>query len=375
MKQRRTFLQLGLVLVTGIALMPGGFAAGDREGWKHFKDEGSRYEVFGDFAEAESAYARSLELAKLPRATLAERGEIIARLANAMLWQGKFERAEPHFIELIALIPKLKSEGKRNEDFFSCVDALSNTYFERVNGVNKISAIQHSIRIIDTAFGDTHPELPRELMDLAYTYSALGMNKEALSFANRALSIARHQTSDKGQIHHWKALTLVGTCKKSIGDWSGAEKAFEQAVSLMSTSPKRFSLTAAAAKAQLSIVYFHMHKKEESKRLFREAEGLFLTRLYALDRKGAREAGGAGPELLPFAQMYVAFGQYDKAEPICRRALMWTKMSYGDKDPFLINELRVHGFVLSRLGRLKESQAQEAEARALARLYKGDSEE
>lgn len=375
MNWRRTFLQLCLALVFGISLIPGGFAAGDREGWKHYKNEGSRYEVFGDFANAEKAYTRSLELAGPPHASAAERGEVMARLANAMLWQQKFERAEPYFIELLALIPKLKSEGKRNEDFFSCVEALSSTYFERVRGVNKVSAIQHSIRIIDTAFGDMHPELPRELMELAYTYSALGMSREALSFANRALAIAKRQTSDKGQIHLWKALTLVGTCKKSVGDWSGAQKSLEQAVSLMSKSPKRFSLTAAAAKAQLSIVYFHMHRKEESRKLFREAEALFLSRLLEVDKKGTRAIGGSGPELLPFAQMYVAFGQYEKAEPICRRSLLWTRMTYGDKEPLLINELRVHGFVLSRLGRLKESQGQEAAARALARLYRGDSEE
>jgi len=375
MKWRRTFLQLGLVLVAGIAPMPSGFTAGDREGWKHFKDEGSRYEVFGDFAKAEKAYSKSLLLAKPPAATVAERGEVMARLANAMLWQQKFELAEPYFAALLKLVPQLKSEGKRNEDFFTCIDALSNSYFERIRGTHRISAIQHSIRIIDTAFGDNHPELSKELVALSYTYSALGMNQEALTFANRALAIAQRDNTEGGQIHLWKTLTLVENRKKSVGDWSGAQKSFERAIALMNKSPKRFSMTAASAKAQLAIVYFHMHKKEESRRLFKEAEALYLSKIFDLDRKGGRGVGSAGPELLAFAQMYVAFSQYDKAEPVCRRALMWTKMIFGDKDPFVINELRLHGFVLSRLGRMKESQGQEAAARALARLYKGTSED
>lgn len=375
MNWSRRLFQFVLAFVSGTILVSGALAAGDREGWKHFKDEGSRYEVFADFAKAEKAYEKSLGLAKPPLASAAERGEVMARLANAMIWQQKFQAAEPYFQELLILIPKLKSEGKRNEDFFTCVDALSNAYFERIKGTNRIAAIQHSIRIIDTAFGDSHPELSRELIALAYTYSALGMNQEALTFANRALSIAKRETSDKGQIHLWKTLTLVGCCKKSVGDWTGAQKAFEQAVTLMNNSPKRFSLTAASAKAQLAIVYFHQHKKAESKKLFKEAEALYNSKIFELGKKGLRDIGTSGPELLAFAQMYVAFGQYDKAEPICRRALMYTEMVFGDKDANLINELRVHGFVLSRLGHMKAAQGQEANARALARLYKGSSEE
>ena len=350
------------------------FAAGDREGWKHYKDEGSRYEVFGDFAKAQKAYSKSLELAKPPLASIAERGEVMARLANALIWQQKFAEAEPYFNELLKLTPRLKSEGKRNEDFFTCLDSLSNAYFEKIKGTNRISAIQHSIRIIDTAFGDIHPDLSKELVALAYTYSALGMNREALNFAKRALSVAQREKSDKGQIHLWKTLALVGACKKSIGDWNGARDALEQSVSLMNKTVKRFSMTAAAAKAQLAIVYFHMHKKKESKDLFKEAEGLFVSKIYEFDKKSARDIGTSGPELLAFAQMYVAFGQYDKAEPVCRRSLLWTKMVFGPEDPNLINEYRLHGFVLSRLGRLKESQAQEAAALTLSRLYKGDLE-
>lgn len=370
MNWQKTFTKVSTIFVSGILLCPAGCAAGDREGWRHFKDEGSKFEVFGDFAGAERAYAKSLKLVDASKVSTAERGEVMARLANVMLWQQKFKQAEPYFNELLKLIPQLKSEGKKNEDFFTCVDSLSNAYYERSQGVNRIPGIQHSIRIIDTAFGDIHPELPRELVALAYTYSALGMNQEALSFANRALSIAKRETSEKGQIHLWKTLALVGNCRKSVGDWEGARQAFEQAVSLMNKSLKRFSLTAAAAKAQLAIVYLHMQKKEESKKLFKEAEALFASKLYEMDKKGLRDIGTTGPELLALAQMYVAFSQYSKAEPICRRSLLLTKVTFGDKDPFLINELRVHGFVLSRLGRMKESQGQEAQAQALASLYK-----
>lgn len=359
-----------VVLLPPLVAPSPAFAAGDRQEWKHFKDEGSKQEVFGNFAQAEQAYAKSLSLAKSPDATAVERGEVMARLANSMVCQQKFDAAEPYFNELLKMIPGLKTDGKGNEDFFSCVDALANAYFVRVLGFKRISAIQHSIRLIDTAFGENHPEILRELAVISSTYLALGMNQEALTFANRALSIAKKDKSEKGKLLYWKTLALVGTCRKSVGDWAGAQKAFETAVSLMNQSSNRFSLTAASAKAQLAIVEFHMHRKDESKRLFQEAEGLFLSKIYELDRKRRREFGNSGPELIAFAQMYVAFNQYEKAEPICRRAILWTQSSLGLKDPHLINEYRLHGFVLSRLGRMKESQKQEAASLALAREYK-----
>lgn len=375
-----SLMSVSMVLLTPLVALlpvlvapPPVFAAGDREGWKHFKDEGSKQEVFGNFAQAEQAYAKSLSLAKSPHATEVERGEVMARLANSMVCQQKFDAAEPYFNELLKIIPGLKTDGKGNEDFFSCVDALSNSYFVRVLGFKRISAIQHSIRLIDTAFGEKHPEILRELAVLSNTYAALGMNQEALTFANRALSIAKKDKSEKGKLLYWKTLALVGTCRKSVGDWIGAQRAFETAVLLMNQSPNRFSLTAASAKAQLAIVEFHMHRKAESKRLFQEAEGLFLSKIYELDRKQQQGLSTSGPELVAFAQMYVAFNQYAKAEPICRRAILWTQSSLGPKDPNLINELRLHGFVLSRLGRMKESQKQEAASMALAREYKGAS--
>ncbi len=347
-------LLVALLFPASVLFLPPGFAAGDADGWKHLKDEGSKQEVFGNFAGAELAYAKSLSLTKPPNASAAERGEVMARLANVMICQQKFDAAEPYFNELLKIIPSLKIDGKGNEDFFSCVDALSNAYFVRVLGFKRISAIQHSIRLIDTAFGEKHPEILRELAVLSSTYLALGMNQEALTFANRALSIAKKDKSEKGKLLYWKTLALVGACRKSVGDWAGAQKSFENAVMLMNQSPNRFSLTAASAKAQLAIIEFHMHRKDESKRLFQEAEGLFLSKIYELDRKNQKDLSTSGPELVAFAQMYVAFNQYEKAEPICKRAILWTQSSLGPKDPNLINELRLHGFVLSRLGRMKE---------------------
>lgn len=374
MYRQHKSLKQGALILAGMMFVPASYAAGDREGWKHYKDEGSRYEVFGDFAGAERAYTKSLNLAKPPQASTAERGEVIARLANALLWQQKFDAAEPYFNELLKIIPSLKTEGKRNEDFFSCVDALSSAYFERITGVKKISAIQHSIRLIDTAFGEEHPDLLKELDSLSGCYSALGMNQEALTFANRALALSRKDTSEKGKIQYWKTLVQVGNCRKAVGDWTGAQKAFENAIYLLQKSPKRYSLTAASAGAQLAIIEFRNHRKEQAKRLFREAEAMYLAKLYDLESKQNRHLGSSGPELLAFAQMYVAFNEHEKAERVCRKSILWTQTAFGAKDPSLINEYRLHSFVLSRLGRNKESQKQEALARQLLKEYKGESE-
>jgi tetratricopeptide (TPR) repeat protein len=349
-------------------LSPAVIAAGDREGWHHFKDEGSHNEVFKEFAKAEQSYSKALKLANASNSSAAERSELTARLATVMLWQGKFEQAEPHFNEVLKIIPRLKASGNRNEDFFSCVDALSNAYYERILGRNRIAGIQHSIRLIDTAFGDTYPELNRELVNLSYTYLALGMNREALTFANRAHSIAKKDKSEKGQIHQWKVASLVGACRKAVGDWNGARNAFVMAVYGSQKSPKGFSMTAASAKAQLAIIEFHFHKKEESKRLLKEAEIIYFDRLKGLEGK-RRSIADAGLELLPLAEAYIAFHEYQKAEPICRKAIQWTSQVFGPQDPNLIKQYRVHGFVLGRLGRAKEAAKQEAAAHELARLY------
>jgi len=194
------------------------------------------------------------------------------------------------------------------------------------------------------------------------------MNKEALTFANRAHSIAKKDKSEKGQIQQWKVLTLVGVCRKAVGDWEGARNAFVLAVYKSQKSPKGFSMTAASAKAQLAIIEFHFQRKEDSKRLCKEAEIIYFERLKGLEGK-TRNISNAGLEILPLAEMYIAFHEYAKAEPICRKAIEWTTLMYGPKEPNLIKQYRVHGFVLGRLGRAKEAAKQEAAAHQLARLY------
>lgn len=369
MISRQKIFKVSICSLLWVSLLsPASLAAGDREGWHHFKDEGSHHEVFKDFARAEQSYSKALKLAIASNASTAERGELKARLATVMVWQGKFEQSEPYFHELLRIIPGLKASNKRNEDFFSCVDALSNAYYERILGRNRIAGIQHSIRLIDTAFGDTYPELLRELVHLSYTYLALGMNREALTFANRAHSIAKKDKSEKGEIHQWKVASLVGACRKAVGDWNGARNAFVKAVYGSQRSPKGFSMTAASAKAQLALIEFHFHKKEDSKRLLKEAEIIYFDRLKGLEGR-RRSIADAGLELLPLAEMYIAFHEYDKAEPVCRKAIQWTSQIFGPQDPNLIKQYRVHGFVLGRLGRAKEAAKQEAAANNLARLY------
>lgn len=349
------------------------FAAGDREGWRHYKDEGSKHEVFGDFAGAERAYTKSLSLATPPNANAAQRAEVTARLANAMIWQQKYDAAEPFFNELIKVIPGLKQAGKPSEDFFSCVEALANAYFEGIQGVKRIGAIQHSIRLIDTAFGDLHPALGKELVALSSTYAAVGMNQEALTFARRALSVSRRDQSDKGRSKYAKAVLLVGMCRKSVGDWQGAREDIENALSILERAHKRTTLTFASACAELSVIYYHLAKVELSKKYFKEAAAILVPKLAVLDGLDKRKLATTGPELLPFAEMYLAFKQYDKAEPVCKRAIVWTQAGGGAKDPNLIKEHRVYGYVLTKMGRLSEAAKEEALASNLADEFKSNS--
>lgn len=362
-------LSLFSILVVSCSDIPV-VAAGDREGWKHFRDEGNRHEAFHDYLMAEKSYAKSLQLATSSVATPLDRAELVALLATVMIWQQKHEEAEPYFKQLLEVIPKFKGKDARNEDFLSCIDSLCNAYFEKSFAEKRISGIQHSIRLIDTAFGDTHPSLPKELIVLSYTYSALGMHKEALTFANRALAITKRNKTEKGVVMYSKALAQLGHCRKAVGDWVGAQKAFEESISYLGTTNKSVSITTAASKAQLALVYYRLGRKADSKRLMREAEILYAPRIAELDTKRKWDVSSSGAELVPLAQLYMVYTDFEKAEPILARSILWTEKIYGKKDPNLINELNLHSFVLSRLRRQKESAQQLERAESLKREFK-----
>lgn len=331
-------------------------AAGDREGWRRYKNDGSRFEVFGDYAGAERAYTRALSLANPPDALPAERGEIVARLTNAMIVQKKFSRAEPYFKELCKLTPTLKESSKSNEDYFTSIDALSETYTDQANSYNRIPSLEHGAILLDTAFGGYHPRLARTLIFLATSYEPIGFFKESKALSEKALKAAQRDRSIKGGQMAVRCYDAIGRACEDAGDWKGAASAFESALRIYTELKPHPSLTFAALTSHLAIIYLKLGRTADAKRMYSKADDIFTTRISYFEKSQKKGYSAVAVDALDCAVMLAEFKQYKRAEAMCVKAMMWLQVSYGMENPGMVPAYKLHSLVLKQLGRAADAK-------------------
>ncbi|MBC7996512.1 MAG: tetratricopeptide repeat protein [Leptolyngbya sp.] len=345
-------------------------AAGDRDGWRRYKNDGSRFEVFGDYAGAERSYTRALSLANPPDALPAERGEIIARLTSAMIAQKKFSRAEPYFKELCKLSPTLKESSKSNEDYFTSIDALSETYTDQANSFNRIPSLEHGAILLDTAFGGYHPRLARTLIFLANSYEPIGFAKESKALAEKALKAALRDKSSKGGQMSVRCYEAIGRACEDAKDWKGAASAFESALRIYTELKPNTTLTSAALTSHLANIYLKFGRTADAKRMYKKADDIFTTRIASFEKSQKKGYSDVAVDALDCAIMLTEFKQYRRAEAMCVKAMMWLQVSYGMENPGMVPAYKLHALVLKQLGRATDAKKEVAMATYLQTKFR-----
>lgn len=364
MNANRKLTALALAYCCALLSTPG-LASGDREGWRRYKNDGSRFEVFGDYQGAERAYTRSLSLANSLNALPAERGEIMARLTSALIAQKKFSRAEPYFQELIKLSPTLKESSKSNEDYFTSIDALSETYTDQASAYNRIPALEHGLMLLDTGFGGYHPRLARTLIFLATSYEPIGFVKESKELAAKALKAAQRDRSDKGAQMAVRCYESLGRACQDNKDWKGAATNFEMAAKTYSDIKNSSNLTYAALISHLAVIYMKLGRTAEAKSMFKKADEIFTTRIAHFENSKKKGYAAVAVDAFDCASMLAEFNDYKRAEPMCLKAMMWLQVSYGMENPSMVPAYKLHALTLNKLGRTADAKQETAMANLL----------
>jgi tetratricopeptide (TPR) repeat protein len=262
-----------------------------------------------------------------------------------------------------------------------------------------LATCREALRLMEESEGPDSPDVANLLNDLVDVEIERQDFADALALAERAREIADRlgdQFSGKDAVRvRVKTLGLLGTIRRTLGDYARAEVDLKQALAAAGAEFGEGSREVAAARNSLGVLYKYWGRFEEGLSLYRQAldsvneESLEAATIYhniggILHAQGdfaaadgpARRAWGISRGLLgeddprtmleaaAYAGVLVGLGKYGESERIYRRALEIFEKTYGPQHYEVAANLHGLAAVLDARGDYQE--AEEHYRRALA---------
>jgi tetratricopeptide (TPR) repeat protein len=226
----------------------------------------------------------------------------------------------------------LQAEGRLDEAFHACTEAL---------------------RLIEESDGSESPDVANLLTDLAEIEHERGNVSAALLLAERAAAIEQALqdvfTGETAACIRTRTLALLGTIRRTHGDYAGAEGPLVDAVSIAAAEFGERSEETARAQNDLGVLYKYWGRFDEGLRLY----GRALASMIAIH----------GEDSLPCAAVYHnvggilhARGDFAAAEEPTRRAWEISRRLLGADDPRTIRDAVAYAAILDGLERYDESE-------------------
>jgi tetratricopeptide (TPR) repeat protein len=236
-------------------------------------------------------------------------------------------------VELQSRAWTLQAEGKLNDAFSACFEAL---------------------QLTEQFLGPDSPDAANLLNDLAEIEHDRQKFQAALTCAERALAI------EKTQVHLFagetatrirlKTLALLGALRRVQGDYARAESDLQEAVRLAASEFHEASGEYAQTLNDLAVLHKYCGRFDEGLRLYEEAlrittaaqreEGLTACTIY-------HNMGG----------ILFSKGDFAAAEPFGKKAWEISQRLLGNSDPRTMTDAAAYASILDGLGRYGESEA------------------
>jgi len=260
-------------------------------------------------------------------------------------------------------------------------------------------ASRQALRLMEESEGPDSPDVANLLNDLADIETERQDFPAALALAERAQAVISHlgdQFSGEDAVRiQLKTLELLGTIRRTLGDYANAEVDLQQALAATAAEFGDASAEAAEARNNLGVLYKHLGRFDEGLRLYKQALGstgedslargtiyhniggiLHAQGDFAAAEQPARLAWEISRGLLgdddtrtmldaaAYAGVLDGMGRYDESERIYRRALEMFEKTYGPRHYEVAASL--HNLAASLATRGLYAEAEEHYRRALA---------
>lgn len=236
-------------------------------------------------------------------------------------------------LELQARAWTLQAEGKLEDAFTACVEAL---------------------QLTEQCEGSDSPDVANLLNDLAEIECDRQNFQPALVYAERALAIEKTQVNrfsgETAARIRLKTLALLGELRRVQGDYLRAESDLQEAVKLSGDEFGESSEESAQALNDLAVLYKYYGRFDEGLQLYKEALRVTMAT--------------QGEECLTACTIYhnmggILFskGDFAGAKPYAEKAWELSQHLLGESDPRTMADAAAFAAILDGLGRYGESEA------------------
>ncbi len=329
-----------------------------------YKNLGAQYDGLNDFADAESSYKHSVEIArKLYKTDDADLASSISSLAVFYYNRGKYSQAEPLYKESLEMKRRIFKE-----DNPSLALSINNNaaFYINIGRYNEADTLfKEALAMNRRLYNEDHPELARSINNLAYFYYTRGNLAEAEPLYKEGLEMGRriYQTDNP---YLAAMIFQVANFSFSAGNFNEAESLYKEALAMRRHLYKGDHPDLAISINDLGGFYERIGNYNEAETLIKEA--------YAMRKRIYR---GDHPELAnslnDMAALYKDKGDYSEAEPLLKEALAMRKRIFKGDHTVVAKTLSNLGIFYKLIGNIREAEPLYKEALAMRqRLFKGD---
>lgn len=270
----------------------------------------------------------------------------INNLANLYYDHGKYQNAEPLFLE--ALNIRKKVLGIDHPDTATSINDLAELYNTQGKYEKAEKLYLQALAIREKIYGKEHQDTARSINDLSVLYSAQGRYDEAEPLKLRALEICKRTL---GQEHHetGRSLNNLGILNYNQGKYEEAEEYYLKALNILKTTLGEEHPRIALSLNNLASVYYSQGK-------YTEAEPLFIQALEIRMKILGMEHPDTAISMLNLASLYKDQGKYQKSEEFYIKALKLMEKNLGKYHPHTASSYNNLGLLYYAQGKYPKAE-------------------
>jgi serine/threonine-protein kinase len=209
------------------------------------------------------------------------------------------------------------------------------------------------------ADGEGDPRTAESMTELARVRTALGDAEEALTLADRAVSVLRRASAPDRATRLPRALIGLGAALRLAGDPAKANQAYAEAVSLLQAAGE-------SDDARMAEAFFGWADAAHRQGQFDRADSLLEETIARYQRLGAGPYPDEATALYQLGMIRVFRGRSAESVPLLERALAMQREIYGAVHPVVAETITGLMGALSLAGRFDEAAAIGDEAVAVS---------
>ncbi len=279
--------------------------------------------------------------------------ESLLQTGRALYERGEYQEAEPWMAEAVH---RVEADGLSGYPLIITLSNLGACYLDLGRYVEAESHLRRAIREGESSSGLSELALAVALNNFGVLMTRIGRESRALDAFDQSLEIRRrllgpHHAGVARQLHNLARLHVENN------HLDRAEQLYLEALDIWENFDGSVA-DVSAGLTGLSNLYVHRNKPAEALPLAERAVRLWENKL---DRSHPTYSF----LLNNLAKVYIALGQFERAELLIQQALEIAKLTLGEQHPETANILINYSVILKKTSRKREGRTIQAQAKAI----------